>query len=89
MTRIAAGDFRLLRSLADTHAVSLSAAALRFVQVSPARCAVAYCSERKVKWSAPSARLGHHIPEVIEHCVPMPSLEATLSLVVLPLDSKL
>ena len=111
--------------------MSLSAAALGFVGVSPARCAVAFCEERKVKWSASSPRLGYAIPrhmplsrdtlalgylerhpmpewptrvpatawlrkakpgsddEIIEHCVPMPSLKAALSLVVLPLDSKL
>ncbi len=52
-------DLKLVRALADHHQVSLTTAAVRFVRLSSARCAVIFCDGPKVGWSAPSPRLGY------------------------------
>lgn len=44
----------LMRALTDAYEVSLTAAAIRFVKLSPARCAVVSCAKKRIQWSVPS-----------------------------------
>ena len=121
-SRVATPDLAQITALADTYQVSLTAAAIRFVELCSGRCALAFCQDGRVCWPARSARFGYRIArnmpldtmalasgylqghpmpdwptrvpakawlrprisgdaEVVEHCVPMPSLRAALSLV--------
>lgn len=44
----------LLRALAEAYEVSLTAAAIRFVKLSPDRCALVSCAKNRVQWSVQS-----------------------------------
>ncbi len=130
-SRVTAGDLGHVTNLAERYQVSLTAAAIRFVELCSGRCAIAFCQDGKVRWPARSARFGYRIAkgmpidrtalawgylqghpmpdwptpvpakawlktarslrdaEVLEHCVPMPSLRAALSMVWIPPGSGL
>ena len=57
--RLSAPDMTVVRGLADDHQVSSSTAAIRFVELSPSRCAVIFCREGEMIWAAESARLDY------------------------------
>ena len=115
--------------LADEFQVSLIAAAIRFVKLSPERCALVFAKQERVQWAAYSSDFGfwidpHHPldpytvamdyfkkgfvtsereivsarswvtapsltddDDLVEYCRPVPSLEATLSLLWIPPDA--
>jgi Zn-dependent peptidase ImmA (M78 family) len=114
--------------LANEFEVSFVGAAIRFVKLSPERCAAVFSCDGKIQWFARSDDFGHWIErgasldpytlaydffkkgsvgqrpetvsasawltsdpieddsELIEHCRPIPSLSATLSLLWIPSD---
>ena len=57
--RVPAPDMTVVRGLAADYQVSLTTAAIRFVELAPSRCAVVFCRDLRMKWSAESPRLGY------------------------------
>lgn len=128
---VARPDLEVVRKLAADYRVSLQAAAIRFVQLCPERCALVFSTRGLIEWFALGPEFGHWIRkgmkldpyslafdyfkdgrtpgrsetisasawlsgesrygdvELVEDCVPIPSLAATLSLLWIRPDSGL